>query len=481
MSTQSTKMAVLFAGSLLIAADLRGATILVNTLADNQTVDGLCTLREAIIATSLNVPVDGCAAGSPNPDRIRFDVTGTIVLESRLPNILTSVAIEGPGRDLLTIDGDDQFGVLAFAPVSPTAVVVRDLSLARGFSSATYVGGGCLAAVGGFVALAVVDVTIRHCIAEDNGGGIYADGDLWLQRVWLDGNEAMGASGGGGAFALGVADVEVADSAFTGNFASGANAFGGGLRLGNDGTVRVTSTTFSGNRSNEFGGGLAARGVGTIAVNLAILDSTFVANGSDEDETSSQATGGTLYFFNSVTSQVHVEIGNSIFASGRDGASPTRCDEILIGAGDAPPVVESLGFNLLSDNGCVEGVFPESPGAGVPNEHGDFVGTTEDAIDPRLEVLAANGGPTPTHLPLQETPHPVVDQGGCPASRHDQRGLRGDASGYRSHNVDAVPDNPSGDGCDIGAVERGAGTPTRLLFVDGFEWATTLLWSAELL
>src|SRR5262245_1907614 len=40
------------------------ATIVVTTLADDTTVNGNCTLREAVIAANTDAAVDACAAGS---------------------------------------------------------------------------------------------------------------------------------------------------------------------------------------------------------------------------------------------------------------------------------------------------------------------------------------------------------------------------------------------------------------------------------
>ena len=46
--------------------------------------------------------------------------------------------------------------------------------------------------------------------------------------------------------------------------------------------------------------------------------------------------------------------------------------------------------------------------------------------------------------------------------------------------IGALPNGPGSDGCDIGAVERGANAATALaLFDDGFESGTTLAWWGE--
>lgn len=460
----------------------RAATIVVDTLLDSTGVDGFCSLREAILAADSNSPSGDCAAGSGPSDRIRFAVTGTIVLTSDLPAIGAAVAIEGPGRDLLTLDGNSMFRILNFDALVATQFVVRDLSLVRGVASVLpFDLGGCVLTAFSTVRLALIDMTIRDCRATSNGGGIYSSGPLLLDRVWLDGNEAQSTGGGGGGLvAFGVSNVEIVNSTFSGNVASGANATGGAIKVVLGGEFEVTNSTFSRNFSNERGGAIHFAGIGSNVLAAAIRDSTFVGNESDIDETSSTATGGTLYLSNQTTSQVSLALANTVLAMGRDNASPANCPEIYISPGDVAPELTSMGFNLVADGSCVAAAFPTSPGPGLPNLQGDFVGTSASPIDPRLDVLGEYGGSTPTHLPLQETPHPIVDQGSCPESGQDQRGLRGAASSHRFHDVAAVPDNPAGDGCDIGAVERGASAPTRNLFLDGFESESTLFWSADL-
>ena len=190
------------------------AVIVVDTLADTDILDGLCSLREAILAAESNTSSGDCAAGSGPSDRIRFSVTGTILLSSDLPAIGAALALEGPGRDLLTVDGGDLFSILEFNTPSPTQFVVRDLSLAHGFASVFPAeNGGCIRTVSSNVRLAVFDVEIRNCRATANGGGVHSAGPLRLERVWLEANEAQATGGGGGGLlALGIADVEIVDS-----------------------------------------------------------------------------------------------------------------------------------------------------------------------------------------------------------------------------------------------------------------------------
>jgi len=76
------------------------AGITVNSLSDNTTVDGNCSLREAIRNANDNAATYGdCPAGS-GADTITFSVSGTITLGSTL----TAIA----DADGLTLDGTGQ-------------------------------------------------------------------------------------------------------------------------------------------------------------------------------------------------------------------------------------------------------------------------------------------------------------------------------------------------------------------------------------
>lgn len=477
MAMRRILCSVLFPATLVCGVTAEAATIVVDTLADSATPDSLCSLREAIQAANTNTPFFGCVAGSGPADRILFTVAGAIVLTSDLPAITGDLAVVGPGRDLLSLDGDQQFRIFVDTAVSPSILLVRDLTLEKGFMNLS-TGGGCVQA-GTQTDLHLEDVTVRGCLTTGNGGGVAAYRSVHLVRAWLDGNEAQGPGGGGGLLVFGTGAASLMDSAITDNFASHTNGPGGGAKISTNGEVVLANCTISGNRTNGRGGGLSVFGVGTNSMHVLVRDSTFHANDSDLDATSALGTGGSISLVSGATAPVEFELLNSIVAGGEDHATPTSCDDIAFEV-SATLTITSLGFNLIGDNTCATGPFPESPGPGVPNANGDFAGSSAAPIDPRLDILAANGGPTPTHLPLGETPHPVIDQGSCPDAERDQRGRGDPGTELRAHDVAAVPDNPQGDGCDIGSVERQATSlPPGAIFADGFESATTLFWSSE--
>jgi CSLREA domain-containing protein len=93
-------LAVLTLG--MFAACATAATITVNSNADTVANDGVCTLREAIVAantdTASGAMAGECAAGS-GTDTIVFAIPGagvhTITLTGALPNITTPMTIDG--------------------------------------------------------------------------------------------------------------------------------------------------------------------------------------------------------------------------------------------------------------------------------------------------------------------------------------------------------------------------------------------------
>ena len=58
---------LVLAATLAFASETFAALILVDTTVDDYTLNGNCTLREAILSATFNTPVDDCQAGEPDP------------------------------------------------------------------------------------------------------------------------------------------------------------------------------------------------------------------------------------------------------------------------------------------------------------------------------------------------------------------------------------------------------------------------------
>ena len=221
------------------------------------------------------------------------------------------------------------------------------------------------------------------------GGGIYNAGTLTVKNSIISGNSAVGAGGIFGANDTGT--LTITNSTISGNstsFSDGA----GLLSLG--GTIIVTNSTFSGNIAHEDGGGAICNG-GT----LTVTNSTVSGN-------TGFGAGG-ICNFGSAT----VILKNTIVANNTGG----NCAGAIVNAG----------YNLDSGSTC---------GFGSNN-------FSMSNTNPKLSLLANNGGPTQTMALLAGSP--AIDTGNAsfcsssPVNGVDQRGVT----------------RPKGAGCDIGAYE----------------------------
>lgn len=96
---------IVFLFSAVLSAN--AATITVNTAVDEDNTGVNCSLREAVEAAKTDAAFGGCPAGS-GPDTINFsalfNTAQTITLTNQiLVNVATTITINGPGANLLTI------------------------------------------------------------------------------------------------------------------------------------------------------------------------------------------------------------------------------------------------------------------------------------------------------------------------------------------------------------------------------------------
>jgi CSLREA domain-containing protein len=254
-----------------------GATITVNSTSDiNLPNDGLCTLREAILAANVNSPsgpVAGeCAAGSSSgPDTINVAVTGTISLTGILPDITSDMSLIGPGSSQLTIKrnsgGNYRLFNITSGTVSISGVTVRDgrtpdaSAVFNPPGPGPFNGGG----IQNLGALTLTDVTVTANIAGQginggprtqgsSGGGIANSGTLTVVNSTISANTAGGGGTDGGVNGMPGGD-------------------GGGIY--NTGTLTVTNSIVSGNSSGTGGsndGSVCGRGAGIYSNGTLIVN-----------------------------------------------------------------------------------------------------------------------------------------------------------------------------------------------------------------
>lgn len=242
------------------------------------------------------------------------------------------------------------------------------------------------------------------------GGGLYVRGVALLDRTVVSSNATLGErSGGGGAYFLDSGTyfpddrVRIVASLISGNSTAGEGAAGGGV-LAYRGEFDFVQSTISGNTTsgvNSQGGGFAASSSRT---NVS-LSGTTVTNNSASHE---YGQAGGLWL-----SQATASISGSIVAGNSAGA---RYADLRLGSSR-----NTVTYSLLGDNegtSLLESLTPDAAG----NLIGSSTGT--GPLDPGLDALANNGGPTQTHA--LQTRSSAVDAGDATEhlsfDRFDQRG-----------------------------------------------------------
>jgi hypothetical protein len=389
-------------------------------------------------------------------DSITFapGLTGTIQLQSALPALNASVAIQGPGANLITVDGTSYSGI--FTVGSAAAVEISGLTLSNAAQSAitnagtlsvsatTYnrnMGGGAITnsgtatvsdstfsqnsgvsggAIGNYGTMTISYSTLSENFGHSSSGAIYNNGALTINNSTLVRNEVAssvpqtgsGTSAQGGAIYMGGGTLSIRSSTIDNNTAVGTPATSGSTPSG----YRWSTPAGSG-----YGGGLYVAG-GSVTIDHSTLADNRVYGG----------TGG------------GIGDGGAIFSTVDPGALQVY-DTILAdntATDDAPELegsVTSLGHNLVDD----------------PTGSSGFVASDLLNVNAQLGLLQNNGGPTQTMALLPGSP--AIDAGdNTNAPAYDQRGP-------------GFPRIVNGT-IDIGAfeVQNGSPTPVSSLAVSSF-------------
>ena len=257
-----------------------------------------------------------------------------------------------------------------------------------------------LFSVGTNGSLALRSLRLSNGIGD--GAGVNNLGNLIVQRCRFDGHRGGAGSSLGGAaiFNGGNANLQIEFSTFDGNSA------GRGAAVFNTGDAEIFNSTFSGNIEGVGEGAIQNRGT-LLGVHLTITDNGRLGG--------NPAAGG-------------------LFAFGTDSET-TLVNSVI--AGNRGPDCRIAGGNILTIGTLVQN--PQS------------CGTPVLTVDPLLQPLAANGGPTRTHaVGAGSATIDTADADFCLDT--DQRDVERQAGGP----------------CTIGAFEaRG-----ELLFANGFDAVT---------
>lgn len=250
------------------AAALPSATFVVTNVNDS----GPGSLRQALLEANATM----------GADVIEITAVGVISLLSPLPVITEALTIQGPGADLLAVDGGGNWRVLDSTAVP---ITLSDLTIQRGNVSGASANGGGIRSMG---SLTLINVAVLSNTAQNHGGGVHVLGDITVTNGLFQNNHTLNGVGGalrsnsittisgtqfldnsaqgdGGAiFALG--QLTITHTHFQGNQCRAGSCDGGALFVFSETTLNHTQ--FLSNTAQDQGGGAAAPGVLTITGGL---------------------------------------------------------------------------------------------------------------------------------------------------------------------------------------------------------------------
>jgi hypothetical protein len=311
------------------------------------------------------------------------------------------VTIQGHGVDSTTVQAHAAAGSATervFLVAEGATATIKDMTVRHGRPTVCPQSGGGIMNLG--------TLTLDNCIVSHNtassGGGIMNDGTLTIINSTVSDNTADGSGNGGTGRGSGggiknmVGMLTVINSTISGNTTVWS---GGGIKACCLGTVVLINSTVSGNSAARTGGGVHVRG------RVGLVNGTISGNSAAQN-------GGGIYI------EGTLDYTNTIIANNTAGLeTPYGIGDCVIGDEGTIGMNTS---NLVGDNSC-------SP---------DYSG------DPKLGILADNGGDTQTHALLPGSPAiDAIPAAGCTLTT-DQRG----ASRPIAYTSISAP-------CDIGAFE----------------------------
>ena len=315
---------MLFYISCLAVIENRAATITVTNNADG----GAGSLRQAITNANPGDTIDFAA-----------NVRGAILLTSELI-INKNLIINGPGANLLGVEGRDQPTESRVFYLTTATAMISSLRISNGFSS----GAG--------------------------GGVIVSSGSLTLNNCLINGN---GAESGGGAFVSTGGTLTITSSTISGN----SSAVEGGGVSNRGGTLFLINTTIIGNTAPRGGG------VSVESGNATILNSTISGNRTGNSTTSN--VGGLRVIFNPPQT-TNVILKNSIVANNSASFAPIA--DFGVSIENVGGIINSHGNNLI----------------GITTGGHGFIASDLLNVNPLLGVLANHGGGTFTVSLLPGSP-----------------------------------------------------------------------------
>jgi parallel beta-helix repeat protein len=316
---RSRKVAALGSGAMLAVSAAGVATTLMSAApATAATPIQVTSLLDDGTGTTLREAIDQ-ANTDAGKDTITFQtgLTGTITLLSDLPHITDAVDVQGPGASVIAVSGDDKFAIFNFYDISSSAGSnsVSGLTITHGVANnGDGSSGGGIVVHGGSANMTIADSVITANYASNDGGGVQfysAVGSELITGTTISGNTAD--AGGGGLYAdsgKGSLSITIQNSTISGNT---AGSDGGGLYF-DAVDVTIVDSQITGNTAGSRGGGISQDGG-----SLSITNSLISGNQSTSD-------GGGLFLYNANPTIVATTISGNTASEG-DGGGVSLYDE----------------------------------------------------------------------------------------------------------------------------------------------------------
>ncbi|MFN0093707.1 MAG: choice-of-anchor Q domain-containing protein [Dehalococcoidia bacterium] len=427
------------------SSTLAATTITVTTTADSLAADGLCSLREAVIAANTDTSQDACPRGTA-PELIE------------LPAGTYTLALAGQGEHHAASGDLDLRGNLTIRGAGPGLTVIDAAGLDRVFHM-----------IGGPIRLE--RLTIRGGIDPEEVGGAgvlqcAANHTLTLDNVIVEDN-VSGATGGGVFVCQGTDDglaLDIRDSTFRRNRAT----FGGAVGLSSLTIAAISGSSFTDNTAVVFGGAISGNG------HLTITSSAFTAN------VATAGAGGALrHGFGNLDVTNTTFSGNWTNGGGGaldlSGSSVTTLTHVTITANTADADQDGEPADLPADGGGILNrsdrplvllntiLAGNTRAGGSPDCAGSFTSFGGNLLGDVAGCSGAGAGDVigpPNLAPLERGVHALCLGSGSPGSACTGRSPAIDFAACAS-GVDGDQrrqPRPSGDACDAGAYES-AGAP----------------------
>ena len=296
------------------------ADITVTTTDDTTADDGLCSLREAVVAANTDT-ASGATAGECGAGGLADTITvpaGTYTLDVGELDLDAPMSIVGAGSDATIVDAQDLSRCINASRAGD--LTIEGLTCRNG--NATGVGGGIalddvLSGDGQGAELTLRDLVVEDCTATNHGGGLRVRGfaattleDVTVQRNHSDGD--------GGGFSLdddAIDNVETYTMTGVRVLDNDADGDGGGWFAGfGPYPIEFEDWVIAGNSAGGDGGGMYWPDLG--GRDFKFLRFSFVNNTAGGYGGALSGRNGDFTFSNTLFTGNHADIGGVLYADG---------------------------------------------------------------------------------------------------------------------------------------------------------------------